>query len=56
MVVLDRTELGLKVRAVGEHPLAAETLGVSVAGIRYFTVLLCGFLTGIAGTCLSSAC
>lgn len=48
-----RTELGLKIRSVGEHPLASETLGVNVSAIRYMAVMTCGLLTGIAGTFLS---
>lgn len=52
-LILYKTEFGLSLRAVGEHPLAAETLGVNVARMRYTAVLLGGFLTGIAGTFLS---
>jgi len=51
--VLNRTTLGLKIRAVGQNPQAADTLGVSVAGIRYFTVGLGGVMAGIAGASLS---
>jgi general nucleoside transport system permease protein len=53
--VLNRTTLGLKIRAVGENPEAADSLGVSVKGIRYFTCILGGTLSGIAGASLSIA-
>ncbi len=51
--VLNKTTFGLKVRAVGQNPQAADTLGVSVNKIRYFTVCLGGMLAGIAGASLS---
>jgi len=53
--VLNRTTFGLKVRAVGQNPGAADTLGISVAAIRYTTVTLGGALSGIAGASLSIA-
>jgi simple sugar transport system permease protein len=51
--VLNRTTLGLKIRAVGQNPQAADSLGVSVSGIRYLTISLGGMLAGIAGASLS---
>lgn len=53
--VLNKTTLGLKIRSVGENPDAADSLGVSVARIRYFTIILGGTLSGIAGASLSIA-
>jgi general nucleoside transport system permease protein len=53
--VINRTTLGLKIRAVGESPEAADTLGVSVARVRYTAVILGGTLAGIAGASLSIA-
>jgi len=53
--VLNKTTLGLKIRAVGENPEAADSLGVSVAGVRYFTITLGGMFSGIAGASLSIA-
>jgi simple sugar transport system permease protein len=53
--VLNKTTLGLKIKAVGENPEAADSLGVSVARIRYFTIILGGTLSGVAGASLSIA-
>ena len=53
--VLNKTTLGLKIRAAGENPEAADSLGVSIAGIRYFTIVLGGILSGVAGASLSIA-
>ena len=51
--VLQRTTLGLKIRAVGENPEAADSLGVSVTRVRYITVTLGGLLAGVAGGSMS---
>lgn len=53
--ILNKTTLGLKIRSVGQNPQAADTLGVSVTGIRYLTLSFGGMLAGIAGASLSLA-
>ncbi len=53
--VLNKTTLGLKIRSVGENPEAADSLGVSVVRVRYFTIILGGTLSGLAGVSLSIA-
>jgi simple sugar transport system permease protein len=51
--MLQKTTLGLKIRAVGENPEAADSLGVSVRLVRYITVTLGGLLSGVAGASMS---
>jgi ABC-type uncharacterized transport system permease subunit len=53
--VLNKTTFGLKVRAAGQNPMAADSLGVNINHIRYTTLLLGGMLAGIAGATLSIA-
>ncbi|MFK7870507.1 MAG: ABC transporter permease [Roseobacter sp.] len=53
--ILFRTRFGLRLRAVGENPAAVDTAGVSVIGLRYAAVIICGVLCGIAGAYLSTA-
>jgi general nucleoside transport system permease protein len=53
--VLARTRFGLRLGAVGENPAAVDTAGISVAGLRYAAVLICGALCGLGGTYLSVA-
>lgn len=51
--VLEKTTFGLKIKAVGEHPRAADSKGISVAGIRYSAIIIGGAYAGAAGAFMS---
>lgn len=53
--VLNRTNFGLMIRAVGQNPEAADAMGVSVTKVRYTTLIIGGILGGLAGASLSIA-
>ena len=53
--VFYKTKFGVRLRAVGEHPEACESLGINVYGVRYACVILSGFLAGLGGAFVTLA-
>ncbi|WP_158968660.1 ABC transporter permease [Chachezhania sediminis] len=53
--ILYRTRFGLRLRAVGENPAAVDTAGISVVGLRFAAVAICGVLCGVAGAYMATA-
>jgi ABC-type uncharacterized transport system permease subunit len=52
-IMLNRTVLGLKVRAVGENPETVDAAGINVYGVRYFAIIVGGLMAGLGGGVLS---
>lgn len=54
-VFMFKTKFGLRMRMVGENPVAANSVGINTVRYKYFGVLLCGGLSGLGGAYLSIA-
>ena len=53
--ILYKTKWGMRIHSVGEHPAAADTLGINVTKVRYVSVVISGILAGVGGAAMTLA-